>query len=170
MNIEYRPIKNYPNYKISNTGKILNIKKNKHLKNVLNERYLIVLLYKDGMRKKFYVHRLVAETFIKNIDNKTFVNHKDLNKINNNVENLEWVTPKENIKHYTSSDKYKKPILTELGKLKIKQSKYKKIICRNTNSIFKSLYDFAKFKNISLSQASQKLNGRLYNNLNANYI
>lgn len=52
--------------------------------------YYQIDLKKDGFRKKYYVHRLVAETFIPNPNKFPFVNHKDENKTNNCVENLEW--------------------------------------------------------------------------------
>lgn len=61
--------------------------------------YEIVDLYKNGKRKTVRVHRLVAEAFIPNNDNKPEVNHIDGNKHNNNVDNLEWVTKKENCRH-----------------------------------------------------------------------
>jgi hypothetical protein len=49
--------------------------------------------------KKYSIHRLIAETFIPNPDNKPEVNHKDGNKLNNHISNLEWVTHSENTKH-----------------------------------------------------------------------
>lgn len=61
--------------------------------------YWRVQLYKSGKVSTICIHRLVAQAFIPNPDNKPFVNHIDSNKTNNHVENLEWVTPKENTRH-----------------------------------------------------------------------
>ena len=61
--------------------------------------YQFVQLYKDNRMKNIYVHKLVAQAFIPNIDNKPEVNHIDGNKLNNSVKNLEWVTSNENNKH-----------------------------------------------------------------------
>lgn len=61
--------------------------------------YKIVGFSSGGKRKNFYVHRLVAWAFLPNQDKLPEVNHKDGNKSNNNVSNLEWVTGKENIQH-----------------------------------------------------------------------
>lgn len=66
-----------------------------HIKN----RYLAINLFKDGKCKHFYIHRLVAEAFIPNPNNLPEVNHKDCNKHNNKVENLEWCDRKHNLQH-----------------------------------------------------------------------
>ena len=58
--------------------------------------YLIIFLSKNGKRKRFYIHRLVANAFIPNPENKPCVNHRDYNKQNNNLINLEWASVKEN--------------------------------------------------------------------------
>lgn len=88
-------------YQVSNLGNIksLHCNKEKIMKPTIrsnNYQYYFVGLLKDGKRKYFAVHRLVAMMFIPNPNNYEQVDHLDGNKLNNNVKNLEWVTPKEN--------------------------------------------------------------------------
>jgi hypothetical protein len=59
-------------------------------------KYYVCRLSKEGKTKMVIIHRLVAQLFIKNINNKSQVDHIDNNKLNNNVNNLQWLTPKEN--------------------------------------------------------------------------
>lgn len=68
--------------------------------------YISVDLYKDNKRKKFHLHRLVGAAFIPNPENKPQINHKDENKSNNSVDNLEWMTAKENINYGTRKEKH----------------------------------------------------------------
>lgn len=65
-----------------------------------NNGYLMIDLYKDGKRKKYLMHRLVAQTFIPNPENKPEIDHIDGNRQNNAVENLRWCTRKENCNNH----------------------------------------------------------------------
>lgn len=87
------------------TGSVKGIIKGGFLKSCENGNgYLRVKLRKKGDKGKWcYIHRLVAETFIENQENKPQVNHKDGNRHNNNIQNLEWVTSQENILHSFNS-------------------------------------------------------------------
>lgn len=89
-----------PNYEISNFGRLKN-KRTKHIRSAKDNGngYLYTSININKTRKNFYIHRLVARAFIPNPDNRLQVNHKDGNKYNNCAENLEWVTPRENLKH-----------------------------------------------------------------------
>jgi len=87
-------------YSIDNQGKVYSWKSQKYLKPIKqNTGYHTVSLHKDKKIKIHFIHRLVAQTFLENPLHKKQVNHKDLNKTNNSVFNLEWVTCGENIKH-----------------------------------------------------------------------
>jgi hypothetical protein len=103
MEETWKDIVGYENlYQISNYGRIKSLlwKVEKFLALINHTNgYKQVNLSKDGNIKKGYVHRLVAEAFIPNPENKPEINHIDGDKSNNNVSNLEWVTRKENVKH-----------------------------------------------------------------------
>ena len=103
MSEEWRDIKGYEGlYQVSNLGRVKSLRYNhsenkKILKGFLSKKgYHRVSFYKDGVRKDYSVHRLVAEAFIPNIDNKPCIDHIDTNKLNNKVDNLRWCTNKEN--------------------------------------------------------------------------
>jgi hypothetical protein len=95
----WKPVNEFPNYHISSFGNIKNVITNKSLKPSLKGGYLSISLVYNSNRISFKIHRLVALTFIENPENKSDVNHKDKNKLNNNVKNLEWMTRKENNIH-----------------------------------------------------------------------
>jgi hypothetical protein len=88
-------------YYISTKGNIKNVTTGKICAQHIRNGYKAVCLYNPDTQKKntSNIHRLVAGAFILNTDNKPFVNHKDGKKENNNLENLEWVTAKENTCH-----------------------------------------------------------------------
>jgi hypothetical protein len=89
-------------YYISDHGQVKSYKfgKEKIIKPTLQGKgYLKVEVYVNGQRKMHKIHRLVAKAFIENTQNKPEVNHKDCNKTNNHILNLEWATGKENMKH-----------------------------------------------------------------------
>ena len=95
---EWLTISNYDNYEVSSFGNVRNKKTGRILKPSNRGGYYVVGL-SNKKTKTFQVHRLVAETFIENPENKAHVNHKDKNGLNNNLSNLEWNTPKENNIH-----------------------------------------------------------------------
>lgn len=99
-------IKGFERYEISNKGNVRNVLSGKALKPSLNTGgYQYVTLCCSRHRKNKTIHRLVAEAFIQNPLNLPEVNHKDENKENNNVSNLEWVTKKENMNYGTRTER-----------------------------------------------------------------
>lgn len=96
----WQNVPGYPNYQVSRDGQVRSLTRNKLLSQVKNKRgYRLVNLYREGRPRNFLVHRLVATAFIAAIPLGWEVNHKDGNKDNNGVDNLEIVTPEQNRLH-----------------------------------------------------------------------
>lgn len=97
-------------YSIDRNGRIYSHKRNKYLslKPASINGYVQVVLYKDGKVRMFGVHRLVAKTFIPNPNDLPVVNHRDNNRANNRVDNLEWCTQKENVHHAIAEGRHGK--------------------------------------------------------------
>lgn len=103
----WKRVKGYSNlYEVSNLGNV-RMRETKVCKSfwINKDGYKMVSMRESGKSKERLVHRIVADTFIENANNKPQVNHIDCNKLNNTVKNLEWVTGDENIRHAIQSGK-----------------------------------------------------------------
>ena len=151
------------NYSVSDKGDIRNERfRSIKIKNEDRNGYEKVCLYKNGERTTKRVHRLVAEAFIDNPENKPCVNHIDGNKKNNNVNNLEWVTYSENMQHAVREGLAKPH---SVGGMRGKKNpnggrKPHAIQCTNTGEIFDSVKEACKYFNISDTCVYDCLNNR----------
>lgn len=134
----WKVVESHPEFEVSNTGKVRN-KRGKILSNKPNKcGYVRIGLGKKyGKNKTIAAHRLIAEAFIPNPENKPQVDHIDNIKHHNNIENLRWVTQGENIK---SNWEYRKVN-------NIKPQK-RKIVCVETNKVYNSYKEAADDYNI----------------------
>ena len=97
---EYRQIEGYDNYSVSNIGNVRNNKTGRILKSFPNsDGYLLVDLYKEGKSKTHKIHRLVATSFLENIDNLPEVDHINQIKYDNRIENLRWCSHSNNCRN-----------------------------------------------------------------------
>ena len=108
-------------YQVSNYGRIKSLHnyrgKGNIIKPKIKNNYYQIGLRKNNIRKWFSIHRLVAENFILNSQNLPQVNHKDENKLNNYVDNLEWCTVLYNNTYGTRIDKVNAAIIAKIGSI-----------------------------------------------------
>lgn len=139
---EWKDIKGYESlYKVSNLGKVKSINNDMILSDAVNSNgYKTVVLYKNGNRLTHTVHKLVATAFLNNPNNYPCVNHKDENRKNNNVDNLEWCS-------YSYNNTYNDVHKNRIGWKRISIVIYDMI--NKTSYKYNSITDASKDLNIS---------------------
>lgn len=149
----WKDIKGYENlYKVSKLGDIYSCISKKILRKNMRNTYYIIQLTKNKKRKSFQIHRLVAEAFIPNLENKPFINHINYNRLDNRVENLEWCTQKENVNHSICNMKHRKNITHS-------NTNEKYITYRKDKNKYRVVIDKKEYKNCdTLEQAIKERN------------
>ena len=110
-------------YAITEDGQVYKKKTGRMTKGSLNTKgYYITTLTKNGVSKRWLVHRLVALAYIPNPDNLPYINHKDENKSNNCVDNLEWCSPEYNSNYGTGSFRASLAIQEHYRKKKLQEA------------------------------------------------
>jgi len=159
----WKPIKDFETYcEISNLGNVRSLRTGKLRKlQIHTDGYYCLIFFVNKLRHTKYIHRLIAEAFIPNPDNKPEINHIDGNKKNNNILNLEWCTHKENIDHAYNNNLIK--INRGENKNNHKLTDNDVILIRSLNNI--KQIDIAKKFNISTKTIRDILNNKTWKHL-----
>ncbi len=151
----WKPIKNYEGlYEISNFGRVRSLTRYKKiLKPCPNERgYLMVDLSKEGKRRKYFIHILVANAFLSNPNNLPQVNHKNEIKTDNNADNLEFCTNNYNL-NYGSRNKR---IRDKIAKKVVQYSMQEKIL-----NVYESMTEASKKTGVTVQRICDCCKGRI---------
>lgn len=136
---------------------------------VCNNGYYVVLLRAYGKQKLATIHRLVAIAFIPNPHNLPFINHKDENRLNNNVDNLEWCTPLYNANYGTARQKQRESLMKSPKKDNSAIAKYKAVEQITLDGYvmrkFVSVKDAAQTMNLSENTIIHHCKGRVKRNI-----
>ena len=150
-----KTILGHPNYSISSTGIVKNIKTGRVLKYDMGEYKRVTL----GKGNRYAVHRLVALHFIPNHDSKPILNHKDGDKYNNNVDNIEWCTHLENSRHAQLHGLMKIRTYPIMNRNKCTQDEASEICEAYATGMF-TFSEISKEVGISISRVSQYINNK----------
>ena len=156
-------VNEYPNYDIYDTGRICNKKGHEMIQTINSNGYSMVCLSNKGKSRLCSVHRLVAKAFIPNPENKPEVNHKDGNKQNNRVDNLEWATDREQMIHAYSTGLRKNTLTKEIqtsGGYATRDKHGRPVRVIETDEIFPNIHECARQLNCDLGAISKCCNGK----------
>lgn len=168
-----RQIKNYPNYLITLDGKVFSMISMKFLlpNNNDGRNYMSVELYnQNGKSKRKHIHRLVAETYILNTENKEQVNHINGLKSDNCLLNLEWNTSSENNKHaFRTGLRFVDDKRRQMGQ-DLKEKRKKLVLDLQTGIYYSSMKEASESVNLHFKVLSAMLTGRRKNITNFKYV
>jgi hypothetical protein len=116
--VTWKEIKDYNNYSVSDTGFIKNNSTDRILNSCLRNGYYSITLSKNNKKKAVNIHQIVAEHFLNKPSTKCVVNHKDENKLNNNISNLEYVSYRENTMYSMTCNRTKNTDIFDLENFK----------------------------------------------------
>lgn len=140
---EWKDINGYPNYIVSNLGRIMSVRSGKMMAYSMHKKgYHMVGLSSGGKRRKFMVHRIMALSFIPLVYGKDMINHKDCNKLNNLPSNLEWCTHQENVDHCRLNNLLRPCRGEKNGNAKITSEQAKNIKLRRSENRLKLAQEF----------------------------
>lgn len=150
INETWRIIAEFSNYEVSNTGKVRSIIHDKVLRPSDNRGYERVRLYRNGEVQSKFVHQLVAEAFLDDRHDELEINHIDGNKKNNSIDNLEWCTHRDNMKHAFDTG-----LKTPSGGLP-----NRRLRVVETDVIYESAYDCARDMHLDQAHINHCLMGK----------